>query len=185
MKKILFLLLLCVLLFTSCVMVVDNDEFFTLDLIQEARERILAENPGMAVSFLEFSAGIFEAGDAGKRKDTSIDDLVWWNFAFDCDNGQTATISKEHGVWQPSHITSLILPGSSIFDTDYLRIDLDEAIKILKISHSGGGAAEGNLFDFVSFCQPLDPNVTEPLYIFHVGNGHFVSVGAITGTVQK
>ena len=184
MKKILFLLLLCVFALSSCVVYVDRSGFFTIAIVEEAKAHILAENPGVNLTFLEFSAGVFEVYGTGERKDTTIDDLIWWNFAFDCNDGKTATIYKENGVWQPSHITSLAWPGNSVFDSDYLRIDLDEAIEILKISRLGGGATDGNLFDIVTFCQPLHPEVTEPLYIFQFAGRPSVSVGAITGIVK-
>jgi len=54
----------------------------------------------------------------------------------------------------------------------------------LKISHLGGGATDGNLFEMVSFSQPLHPDVTEPLYIFQFAGRPSVTVGAITGIVK-
>ena len=184
MKKLLFLLALCVILLSGCVVYVDGDGFFTIAIIEEAKARILSENPGLDLAFFEFSAGVSQVFGTTERKDTTIDDLIWWRFAFDCGDGRTATIYKENDAWQPSHITSLIFPGASIFDSDYLRIDLDEAIEILKISHLGGGATDGNLFEMVSFSQPLHPDVTEPLYIFRFAGRPSVTVGAITGIVK-
>lgn len=184
LKKILVLLTLTVLLLSGCVVYVDADGFFTLEIIEEAKNRILAENPGLDLSFFEFSARVSQISGASERKDTIVNDLIWWQFAFACNDGKTATIMKENGVWQPSHITSLVFPGASVFDPDYLRIDLDEAIEILKLSHLGGGATDGNLFDMVTFSQPLHPEVTEPLYIFQFTGRPSVSVGAITGMVK-
>lgn len=184
MKKVLLLLLLCVFALSSCVVYVNSDGLLTLELIEEARNRILAENPGVNLSFYEFTASPLPDAESAIRGDTTVDDLIWWEFVFDCNQGNTAVIKKVNGVWQPSEIVDKPWLEDVVFDSDFLSFDLDEAIEILKMAHWGGNTASGNLFDYVVFRQPLHPDITEPYYIFTVGPGQFVFVGAITGIVE-
>jgi len=184
LKKIIFLLLLCVFALSSCVVYVEGYTFFTLEMIEEARARILAENPGVDLSFFEFTASPLPDAETSIRGDTTVDDLIWWQFVFNCDEGQTAIVEKENGVWQPSEIVNQPWLEDVVFDSYLLSFDLDEAIEILKMAHCGGNTSSGNLFDYVVFRQPLHPDVTEPYYIFTVGAGQYVFVGAITGIVE-
>lgn len=185
MKKVLFLLFLCTLILSSCVVYVEGYSFLTLEMIEEARARILAENPGVELSFFEFTASPLPDAESSIRGDTTVDDLIWWEFVFDCNEVQTAIIRQVNGVWQPSEIENKPWLEDVIFESYLLSFDLDEAIEILKMAHWGGNTASGNLFDYVVFRQPLHPDITEPYYIFTVGPGQFVFIGAITGIVES
>ncbi|MFP4460568.1 MAG: hypothetical protein ACLFQE_00030 [Thermotogota bacterium] len=185
MKKVLFLMLLCVLTLSSCVVYVDWYSFFTLEIIEEARARILAENPGVELSFFEFTASPLPDGESSFRGDTTVDDLIWWEFVFNCNEGQTAIIRQENGVWQASEIVNESWLEDVIFESYLLSFDLADAIEILKMAQLGGNTTTGNLFDYVVFRQPLHPDITEPYYIFTVGPEQYVFVGAITGIVES
>jgi hypothetical protein len=188
MKKVLFLIILVAILFTGCVRYVPYVEsFYTLDIIKEARDRILAENPGVELDFYEFTGGIrAEDGTAYgmfPRGAKSVDDLIWWEFIFAADEGNTAVITKMNDVWAASQIVPQPWLEDEVYDPEYLRIDLDDAIEILKI-YLWGGTAPLDIFDFVVFRQPLNPVITEPYYIFTVAPGYYVFVGAITGSIR-
>jgi hypothetical protein len=189
MKKILLLLLLIVILFTGCIRYIPfREDFFTLEIIKEARDRILAENPGVALQFYEFTGGIrpedgTEYDGMVARGAKTIEDLIWWEFVFAADVGDTAVITKMNGEWGTSEIVAEPWLEDQVYNPEYLRIDLDDAVEILKI-YLWGDTAPLDIFDFVVFRQPLNPEVTEPYYIFTVAPGEYVFVGAITGGIK-
>lgn len=189
MKWLIFLVLICLLLFSGCIYH-KSEDYFTLDLINEAKARILAENPGVELEFFEFIACVHEDHldppqlsenqlDQGGKK---LEDIVWWGFVFCCDNEYSAIIEKFNGEWSASQIVYDYWAGDSVIVTDYLRIDFDEAIEILKI-YLSAEPTEDDLFEYVYFRKPLFGNHTEPYYIFQIGENQFVFVGAITGEV--
>ena len=190
MKKLLIVLILCILSFSGCV-VIKGDDYFTLDLINEARKRILKEHPEVEIVFYEFTGGVraepsitmkkgVEKIDQGAKK---ISDLIWWEFIFGCEGNKTAVIKKINGEWQQSIIVNSPWAEDVPFKPEYIRIDLYDAIQILKV-YLWEDATPCDTFDFVVFRQPLKIETTEPYYIFTIAPHDYVYVGAITGGIK-
>ncbi|HPJ87891.1 MAG TPA: hypothetical protein PLO84_02110 [Thermotogota bacterium] len=188
MKKVILFVFPLLVLLTGCIVYIPFEmDFYTLNIIREAREKILSEHPGQDLQFYEFTGGV-RAEDGSEYNQYSrgakkITDLVWWEFVFAANDGSTAVITRENGEWSTSQIVPEPWLEDLVYNPEYLRIDLYDAIEILKI-YIWGDTTPLDLFDFVVFRQPVAFETTEPYYIFTVAPGEYVFVGAITGGIR-
>ncbi|MDK2952385.1 MAG: hypothetical protein PWQ77_2050 [Kosmotogales bacterium] len=191
MKRLIILSVIVILVLSGCVVTKNDDDYFTLNIINEAKKRILEEYPEEELHFYEFTGGIApesspESNIGEHQKDggaKDIDDLAWWQFVFGCgDNlSKTAIITKIDGEWQQPEIYTEIWGDDVIFDTEYIRVDLEDAIKILNVYIWQNTPCD--VFDYVVFRHILNAEVTEPYYIFTIAPNQYVNVGAITGAI--
>ncbi|HPE68705.1 MAG TPA: hypothetical protein P5560_04515 [Thermotogota bacterium] len=185
MKKAVLLVVVFILLFsfTSCVRVNREEPQFMIEMISRARQIIQAAFPQGELSFFT-AMGCFEEQDAQARGAKTVDDIISWRFIFNYDDGQrkSAEISWLEGAWQaPKIVNDVWMEDSIIPEPIFVAFDLDEAIDILRMS--GNWDTPDDIFSWVVFRKPLLPGITEPYYIFTVGPGEFISVGAITGQI--
>jgi hypothetical protein len=190
MKRLIILSVIVILVLSGCVVTKNDDDYFTLNIINEAKKKILEEYPEEELRFYEFVAGVTpesspESNIGEHQKDggaKDIDDLVWWQFVFGCgDNLSKTAIIEKDGEWQQPEIYTEVWGGDVIFDPEYIRVDLEDAIKILNVSIWENTPCD--VFDYVVFRHILNAEVTEPYYIFTIAPEKYVNVGAITGAI--
>jgi len=186
MKKAVLLVVVFILLFsfTSCVRVFQEEPQFMAEMIAKARQMIENAFPGGDLDFYT-AIGCFEEQDVQARGAKNVDDIISWRFIFNYFDGvqKSAEVRWLDGMWQaPIIVNDVWMEDSIIPEPIFVAFDLDEAISILRTG--GYFDTPDDIFSWVVFRKPLLPGITEPYYIFTVGPGEYVFVGAITGEIR-
>jgi len=130
--------------------------------------------------------GSIEEQETGSRGAKTVQDIISWRFVFNCDisgEQKTAEVRWLEGLWQtPFLVNDIWIEDMVIDEPVFVAFDLNEAISILRMA--GFSDTPADLFDWVVFRKPLSAEeFMEPYYIFTVGPGQYVWIGAITGEV--